>query len=125
MCAEGSTAGPLSFFLGLNNLGQTKVSEADEAVCVDQDVFRLQVAVHHVLLVHVVEGKKQLRCVELGTLLCKAFAFSDAMKMVEELATIDEFHDHINEDKILEGILHFHNKGVIKARQNISLSCTV
>ena len=41
--------------------------------------------------------------------------------MIEEFASVDELHNHVQEDSVLERVLHFHDKRVVEARQNIPL----
>ena len=54
------------------NLGKTKVSQLDKALQVDEDVLRLQVTVHNVVMVQVLQSQHNGANVELGQVLIHA-----------------------------------------------------
>ncbi len=56
--------------LGVNILGEPKVGDLQVAARVQQDVFRLEVAVANVLGVQVLQDKRDLGGVELGLVEC-------------------------------------------------------
>ena len=73
---------------------------------------------------HVLKGEYDLRGVKLGPSLCKSVPVV-LVQVIEKFSAVDEFHHHIKVVLILKGILEAHNEGVIKHRQDVSLSCRI
>ena len=69
---------------------------------------------------HVLEGKDDLGCVEPRPLLAERSIFH-SVQVVEELAAIDELHNHVQKGAVLERKLHLHDEGMVKPRQDVSL----
>ena len=68
---------------------------------------------------HVVDGEDDLRCVELGPGLVE---LTLERHVVEELAAIDELHDHVQCVCVLERILKLHDERMLDPLQDFPLS---
>ncbi len=98
---------------------QTEIGESDVSLGIDQDVFGLNISVNYSLGMKVLKGEDNFGHVELcalfGKLACK-------LEMVEQLASVDEFHDEIKIHVVLERKLKLHHKWMIELFQDLSLS---
>mmetsp|Transcript_104626 Transcript_104626/g.272328 ORF Transcript_104626/g.272328 Transcript_104626/m.272328 type:complete len:458 (-) Transcript_104626:231-1604(-) len=95
--------------------GQTEVDDLDQILLNgllghEQEVLGLQVAVAHVIFVHVVERPDDLLHEDGGLDLREVPRLDDA---VEELAARGELHDQINVAVVLEGLVEFDDVGVV------------
>ena len=68
---------------------------------------------------HVVEGEDDLRRVESGPGLIE---LALQRQVIEELATVDELHDHVQGVRVLERILKLHDERMLDPLQDFPLS---
>jgi hypothetical protein len=94
------------------DLAEAKVAERDVAVVVQQDVLRLEVAVHDVERVQVLEHEEELRAVEARVLLAEALLL---LQVVEELAAVDQRKDEVQLLLALEAELERHDERAVHA----------
>lgn len=68
-------------------LAETEVTQCDMSVIVKQDVFRLEVTIHNVESMEVLESEEELGAVEPRPLFAEALLL---LEMVEQLAAVDK-----------------------------------
>ena len=89
---------------------QTEIGESDVSLCIDQDVFGFNISVNYSLGMKVLKGEDNFGHVELcalfGKLACK-------LKMIEQLTSVDEFHNEIKIYVVLKCKLQLHHKRMI------------
>lgn len=106
----GRAAERVGLFVFSDLLRQAEVCDPDVAVCVDEDVFGLDVPVHDVLLVHVLEAQQDLTHVELRQLLREA----PLLQQVEEqFAASANVHDEVELAGALERPMQLDKKGMV------------
>eukprot|EP00445_Apocalathium_hangoei_P044165 CAMPEP_0203985106 /NCGR_PEP_ID=MMETSP0360-20130528/5105_1 /ASSEMBLY_ACC=CAM_ASM_000342 /TAXON_ID=268821 /ORGANISM="Scrippsiella Hangoei, Strain SHTV-5" /LENGTH=357 /DNA_ID=CAMNT_0050924347 /DNA_START=244 /DNA_END=1313 /DNA_ORIENTATION=+ len=103
-------------------LAETEVRHLDVTVTIQKQVLRLEIAVDDAEAVEVCYGRGRLRRVEACAALGEA---ASAAEVVEELATIAEFHDHVELLRRLEGVVQVHYEGVGHGLQDASLGLRV
>ena len=55
------------FLSSFNFFGESEIGELDVAFAVNHDIFRFEVSVDDIFAVHIIEGKNDLRYVELSS----------------------------------------------------------
>lgn len=111
------TGSTLLAIVALVDLAQAEVRNAKIAVAINQDVLWLQVSIHNAFLVHVLQGEHDLSGVEPGARLVK---LTRLVHVMEELAAVDELHDHVEIVRVLERVVELHDKWVLYALENLS-----
>jgi hypothetical protein len=81
-------------------LGEPEVGDLEMAVAVEQQIFRLQVAVDDVVRVQVVQRERDLGGVELCDGVGEALGLAQQTK---QLPALDKVHDHVQVLGVLEG----------------------
>ena len=99
-------------------LAETEVAQRDMPRVVEQDIFRLQVAVYDVEAVQVLERAQELSSVEARAVLVE---LALALEVVEQLAAVDEGHAKVEFVRGLEGELERHDERVVHEREHGAL----
>ena len=99
-----------------SHLGQTKIGELDITLAVNEHIFWLQISVENVQTVQMLEGKKDVGCVELCSVLLKS---TNLTQVEEELTTWAVLKGDIQLALSLECIVHLDNKIVVYTFLNI------
>ena len=84
-------------------LCQTKVSQLNVAVLVDEHVLRLQVSMDDLMLVEDTDSEHELGSIELDSFLGEAF---DLEQVGVQIASPDVFEEEVDSAIILENIVH-------------------
>ena len=91
-------------------LRKPKISQFDMPVHIQQHVFRLQIAIHNIVIVEVFEAEKYFQKVEFSRLLWEGTVF---VQMEEELTARAEFHQNVEVVARLEEGVGLHEEGVV------------
>mmetsp|Transcript_15838 Transcript_15838/g.42605 ORF Transcript_15838/g.42605 Transcript_15838/m.42605 type:complete len:336 (-) Transcript_15838:99-1106(-) len=110
---HGVHAPPLALFpgvlvLGVELLGKPEVGKLEVAVVCDEDVLGLEVAVHEVVVVDVLDGEGNLGDVDLRPRLGEGLA----LEVGVEVAAAHELEDKVDVVGVLEGEVESHHEGV-------------
>lgn len=108
--------------LGEVGLGKTKITKCNVTICVEKDVLRLQVPVHNVVIVQVLQRKNKLCNVKFGARLLEA---TFPLQMPEKFSARHVIGDQIEIGRSLEGELEADNKGRVghgSSDQNVAFA---
>ena len=94
------------------NFAQPEIRDPQVAVPINENVFWFQISVEYSIFVHVIECKHDLSCVKLGSPLIK---LPLERQMIEEFATVDKLHYHVQIVCVLERIFQLHNERMLNS----------
>lgn len=85
---------------------------------IDKNVFGLDVTINDTLLVEVLKRQDEFSTIKFSAILVKA---SVLLEMVEQLTSVDELHDEVEMELVLERELELHNERMVKLLQDVTL----
>jgi len=83
-------------------LAKTEVRQLHVTICIEEDIFRLQISIDNTVLVEAFECAQDLSCIEDRPRLCEPALL---LEVIEELPSIEEVHDEVELRRCLESIV--------------------
>ena len=102
----------------LHEAGQAEISQARIALFIKEHVFRLQIAVHNIMLVQVAKGESDLSDEEASNGLVEAALLA---QVVEEGATTYVLHEEVETVVVLEDVVHLQDELVVRLKEDVFL----
>ncbi|KAI3486482.1 hypothetical protein L1887_49883 [Cichorium endivia] len=103
-------------------LGKAKVGNLGVAVSVDEQILGLEIAIHHTVLVQVLDGEHDRRHVEARHI---GGELSGASEVRKDLATDHVLHEHVAVLAVLERGDHVDQEGVLHLGEDAALAVDV
>lgn len=97
------------------DLGDAKISDLDVSIFVQQHVLRLEVAVHDIPAVEVLDGREYLRCEVASLVLAELPLIAHD---VEQLAPLHVVHQHVDLGGGVEGEVQLHEERVVEVLED-------
>lgn len=108
----------MCLFILLENLGESKICQADVAIFLHEDILWFQISIDNLLLVEMTESEGNSERIKLSSSLGELPRFS---QVHEKLTTSDKLHDEEDLHVGLEDELHTNEEGMVSLLQDIFL----
>lgn len=101
-----------------SGFAEPEVCQPNVPFGIDKNVFGLDVTINDTLLVEVLKRQDEFSTIKFSAILVKA---SVLLEMVEQLTSVDELHDEVEMELVLERELELHNERMVKLLQDVTL----
>lgn len=107
----------LVLILEETKLRETKVSEFDMTLTVDEDIIRFDITMNDAQTMKIVDGKGDFSSVCSGHILIE---LNEIREKTFEISTVDKLHDIVEIFLVLKGVKEFHNIWIARACKDVA-----